>query len=117
MSRFKFTRLFICLVTSVLIVAPVASAQIMLERDGYASFYSEAPLEDIQAENTDVSAVLYTGSGSVLFKIPIKSFEFPNKLMQEHFNENYMESNKYPGGCVSGRCEFEIRRPEQTWPV
>lgn len=67
------------------------------------SFYSKAPLEDIQAVNKDATSVIDIANRNVAFKVPIKSFKFENGLMQEHFNENYMHSDKYPEGTFSGK--------------
>lgn len=67
------------------------------------SFYSKAPLEDIQAINKDASSIIDISTRNVAFKVPIKSFKFENGLMQEHFNENYMHSDKFPEGTFSGK--------------
>lgn len=71
--------------------------------DGNAKFFSSAPLEDIEANSEKVSAIFSTDKGEVAAIIPIKSFQFENGLMQEHFNENYMESEKYPKASFSGK--------------
>lgn len=66
-------------------------------------FFSEATLENIAADNTDGSSVFDESTGNIVFSIPIKSFEFQKSLMQEHFNENYMESEKYPKSIFKGK--------------
>lgn len=71
--------------------------------DGKAKFFSSAPLEDIEANSEKVSAIFSVEKGEVAAIIPIKSFQFENGLMQEHFNENYMESDKYPKASFSGK--------------
>jgi hypothetical protein len=71
--------------------------------NGYVRFFSEAPLEDIEAVNDDGSSIFETGTGRIAFTIPIKNFEFEKKLMQQHFNENYLESDKYPTSTFSGK--------------
>jgi len=71
-------------------------------RNGHASFYSKAMAENIEAHNRQTSAVLDTKSGAVAVSIPIAGFEFEKALMQEHFNENYMESGKYPKATFKG---------------
>ena len=65
-------------------------------KTGRIEFYSKAPLEDIEAKNKTVAAILDTKSGALQFSVLMKGFEFPKALMQEHFNENYVESDKYP---------------------
>tara|TARA_Y100000768_G_scaffold209967_1_gene158162 strand:+ start:72 stop:575 length:504 start_codon:yes stop_codon:yes gene_type:complete len=59
-------------------------------------FYSKALLEDIQAENIESIGAIDMGTGEFVIKIPVSSFEFPNKLMQKHFNDSYLETDKYP---------------------
>ena len=72
-------------------------------QSGRISFFSSTPVEDIQAENTKVNSVLNIETGALSFRVPIRNFEFPNKLMQEHFNENYLETHKYPTSDFKGR--------------
>ena len=74
-----------------------------MTKAGRASFFSSSPLEDIEAKNQQVAAVLDFSTGQLAFAIPIKGFVFKRSLMQEHFNENYMESDKYPKATFSGR--------------
>lgn len=69
-------------------------------KTGNIVFYSKAPLEDIEAKNRTVTAVLDTKSGAFQFSVQMKGFEFEKALMQQHFNANYVESDKYP------RAEF-----------
>lgn len=64
-------------------------------RSGQVKFKSSTSEEMIEATNNDVAARLITADGKGQFIIPIKSFKFKKALMQEHFNENYMESDKY----------------------
>lgn len=77
-------------------------AQKFFTRSGNVSFYSDAPLEKIEAKNTNTTSVLDTESGRIEFAILIKAFQFKKALMQEHFNENYMESSKYPKATFKG---------------
>ena len=74
-----------------------------MTKAGRASFFSASPLEDIEAKNQQVAAVLDFTTSQLAFAIPIKGFVFKRTLMQEHFNENYMESDKYPKATFSGR--------------
>ncbi|WP_316734646.1 YceI family protein [Pedobacter aquatilis] len=73
-----------------------------------ASFYSKTPIEDIKASSSKTTAVVVSSSGEFAFQVPIKSFEFEKKLMQEHFNENYLESDKYPVASFKGKIEPNI---------
>ena len=56
-------------------------------------FYSYAPLEDIEAVNTESVGAIDLATGEFIIKIPVSSFEFPNKLMQKHFNDSYLETD------------------------
>ena len=69
------------------------------------SFSSSAPLEDIEAKSTEAKSIFNAETGEVAFVIPIKSFEFDKALMQEHFNENYLESEQYPNATFEGELE------------
>ena len=77
-------------------------AQKYKAEDGHARFFSEATLEDIAAENKDGSSIFDASNGNIVFSIPITSFEFDKSLMREHFNEKYMESEKYPKATFKG---------------
>lgn len=68
------------------------------------SFYSDAPLEKISAENrTGCTGWVDFATDSVYVRVQIRGFSFPNKLMEEHFNENYLESERYPYAYFRGR--------------
>jgi hypothetical protein len=79
------------------------SQKMFYTHEGFISFYSKAPLEDIEAKNNNVSSVINVETGEIKFKVMIHLFQFPNSTMQEHFNENYMETEKYPTAEFSGR--------------
>ena len=71
-------------------------------KTGKIDFFSSAPLEDIEAKNKTVTAVIDSKSGAMQFSVQMKGFEFEKKLMQQHFNENYVESDKFPKGEFKG---------------
>ena len=71
-------------------------------KSGNISFYSKSSLENIEAHNKSVTCVLDTKSGNMQFAVLMKGFEFEKALMQEHFNENYVESHKYPKADFKG---------------
>ena len=64
---------------------------------------TKSPLEKIEATNRSATCVLDTKTGSLQFAILVKGFEFERALMQEHFNENYMESSKFPRSEFKGQ--------------
>ncbi len=78
-------------------------------KNGEISINASTPLEDINALNSKVSAILDPATGNFAVVMLVKEFEFDRKLMQEHFNENYMESDRYPKATFSGQIEnFKI---------
>ena len=79
------------------------SAQRFLADSSHVRFFSQALLEDIEATNSQGQGVIDIKKGEFAFSIPIKSFQFEKSLMQEHFNENYMESEKYPKATFHGK--------------
>ena len=78
-------------------------------RDGHISFFSEAPLENIEAHSHQVVSLLDIGKSEVVASLFIKDFKFDKSLMQEHFNENYLESDKFPKATFQG--VFKGERP------
>lgn len=77
-------------------------SQLFMTRTGFVGFYSKTSLEDIKAENNQVYAVIDAGKKNIAFTLLLKGFVFTKELMQEHFNENYVESDKYPKASFSG---------------
>lgn len=71
-------------------------------KTGKATFYSKAPLEDIDAKNNNAVSVFDKTTGQVEVVMLMKAFEFRKALMQEHFNENYIESDKFPKSVFKG---------------
>lgn len=108
--------------TLIMIIMLAASwmvqAQIVISHNASLSFFSEAPIEDIKAgSNTGVSA-LNLSTKTIYFKVFMSSFEFKKSLMQEHFNENYMESSKYPVAEFNGKIKEQIDLTKDgTYPV
>jgi len=74
-----------------------------IDRAGKASFFSSAPMEDIEAHNNQAVSILDTGTGELVASMLMRSFNFRKALMQEHFNENYIESHKYPKATFKGK--------------
>jgi polyisoprenoid-binding protein YceI len=80
-------------------------SQTYVTRTGYIRFYSEAPLENIEAVNRQVNSALNTNTGEFVFQVLMRSFKFEKALMQEHFNENYVESHNFPNASFQGSIE------------
>ena len=71
--------------------------------EGEISFFSKALLEDISAINNKVSAIYDLDTKEIAFSLNIVDFIFPIPLMQDHFNENYLESDLYPKSTFTGK--------------
>ena len=91
-----------------LVITGYANAQIYLTRSGFIGFYSKTPLEDIRAENKQVVAVIDAGKRNIAFSLLVKGFVFTKQLMQEHFNENYIESDKFPKSSFTGSYTGDV---------
>jgi polyisoprenoid-binding protein YceI len=96
--------LFYCLIFSV----TAANAQYYIAQTGETSFFSETPMENISALNKNVGAVINSTTNEVAVKMNISQFKFQNKLMEEHFNENYMETTKFPTSVFKGKIQEKV---------
>ena len=89
-------------------LAFTASAQVYLAKSCDISFFSASVIENIEANNNSAKPVINTATNDVLIKVPITGFEFKSQMMQEHFNENYMESDKFPFAIFKGKINETI---------
>lgn len=103
----KTFRLMLIVMVSQLI-AVTCYGQLYMTITGETSFFSETPLENIAAVNKQVLVILNTANGEIAIKMHQRGFHFPNKLMEEHFNENYMETEKYPAAVFTGKIKEPI---------
>jgi hypothetical protein len=78
-------------------------AQRFVAENGFITFFSQAPVENIQADNRNVTSLFSADNGTIAFSVPIKEFQFEKKLMQEHFNDKYMESDRFPRSTFAGK--------------
>lgn len=75
-------------------------------------------MEDIKASNNQVYAVVDAGKKALAFSLLVKGFLFDRQLMQDHFNENYIESDKYPKAVFSGSYTGDLNTAKDgTYPV
>jgi len=77
-------------------------AQQYITKTGVVKFFSHTTLEDIKAENRKVVSVLDSKTGIMEFTMLMKGFDFPNQLMEDHFNESFAESSKFPKAGFKG---------------
>lgn len=80
-----------------------ANGQKYMTKNGYIGFFSSTPVENIKADNNQVASVIDISTGEFVFQALIKSFKFEKALMEEHFNENYLESEKFPKSTFKGK--------------
>jgi hypothetical protein len=92
--------IFFILLSFVLFQA--ANAQKYISKTGHIWIYSHTPMEEIEGHNRQVVSIVDAATGDLQFSLLVKSFEFKIALMQEHFNENYMESDKFPKSSFKG---------------
>lgn len=92
---------FLILTTSFLLSLS-AGAQNFITKNGKVSFFSKTDVENIDAVNNQAVSVINSQTGAVNFSLLVNGFLFKKALMQEHFNENYMESAKYPKATFKG---------------
>ena len=107
----KFKNLFMLLVTLILSSGGLVKAQLKSEtRTAKISFRSQTPIEEIYSENNQVASILKVdGAKKVLaFNVIMRSFQFKKALMEEHFNEKYVHSEKYPTAKFIGEFTDNI---------
>lgn len=97
--------IIICLLVSTI---SISAQDLYKATDGEISFFSEAPVENISAVNKDVKALINAKNAEVAFIVTNVGFKFEKPLMEEHFNENYMESHKYKVSVFKGKIIDEI---------
>jgi hypothetical protein len=78
-------------------------AQKYLTKEGVIDIYSETSLFVIEAKNQKVASILNTDNGEIVVSTLVRSFKFKEALVEEHFNENYMESHLYPKAQFKGK--------------
>ncbi len=97
-----------------LLLAGASQAQIFKTMTGASSFTSNAPLEVIKANSSQVQSIINITTRSFVFRVPMQSFNgFNSTLQRQHFNENYVESDKFPEGKFSGKIieEVDLKKP------
>jgi polyisoprenoid-binding protein YceI len=78
-------------------------------------FFSEAAIENIEAINIKSASIFNATTSEIVFSIPIVEFEFEKSLMKEHFNETYLESEKYPKALFQGKLSgYSAQSVEQS---
>jgi polyisoprenoid-binding protein YceI len=88
----------------VLLVSTIASSQKLITRSGEIKFEASMPaFEEVAAKNNSASCILDTSNGDFVALALVKAFKFKVPLMEEHFNENYIESSQFPKSTFKGK--------------
>lgn len=115
-SLFNFSAALVLLIS----VHTVWAQDTFITRNGKISFYSSTPLENIDAVNNEVLSIIDLKKGEMAFAVLVKGFHFERALMEEHFNENYMESTKLPKATFNGKLtnlgSFDLKK-DGTYPI
>lgn len=80
-------------------------SQKYISRNGSVQFNASTPLEIINPINNHVSSVFNSENGEIVFQMNMISFKFEKALMETHFNEKYVESEKYPKAIFTGKIK------------
>jgi polyisoprenoid-binding protein YceI len=83
----------------------VGFGQKIVVKKSTVTFFSDAAIEDITASTTKASGIIDLSEKKFAFSIPVKDFEFEKSLMKEHFNEKYMETEKFPKATFTGTID------------
>ncbi len=85
-----------------------SEGQIYMADSCRINFFSAATIEDITADNTSAKPVMSSATGDIQISLTNEDFVFKKKLMQEHFNEDYMESDKFPHTIFKGKVNEKV---------
>jgi hypothetical protein len=105
----SYAKLILTIAAIALFSVVNSSAQTLYKAtNATVSFFSKTPIEDIDGKSETATTLINLEKKDIAFMIQNNSFQFPNKLMQEHFNEKYMESEKYPISNFRGNVQENI---------
>lgn len=109
LAKMKILLLFTCLSGLDALVAQ----EIYKTTTAKVGFFSSAPIEDIQATSREGISVLNPETGELSFRLYIRTLKFPKSKMQDHFNEEFMESHKHPTATFVGKIIQPSTLPRQ----
>lgn len=92
----------------------LTAQSIYITESSKVSFFSATPVEDIEAVNDASTSLINLAKNEIAFRVPISGFQFEKPLMQEHFNENYMDTEKYPTASFKGKLSEAIDVSKDT---
>lgn len=89
----------------------------IISRQGKVSFFSYTSVENIEATNNQVLSIINTQNGEIAVQMLMRAFVFKKALMEEHFNESYVESDTYPKLTFSGKIKDFNKVSENSAPI
>ena len=101
-SKFSSKSIFIAIVLLVCMMQTVNAQKVFATKSGQIYFNATGALVKIAAVNNQVDSKFVDATGQIIFGVLIKGFKFENQLMEDHFNENYMESTQFPKADFKG---------------
>ena len=99
----KLRSISILLVMLLFTITHISAQGKYFTKSGKIEFFSATPAEDIKALNKNVTTILDVNTGNMQFSVLMKAFQFKKGLMQEHFNKDYVESDKFPQAEFKGQ--------------
>jgi YceI-like domain len=99
---------YICIILFSFLSINQAGQDFYVSKNARITFFSSALIEDIKAETTSGVSVFNTATNELDFSVAISSFQFEKAFMQQHFNSDYMESDKYPRAIFKGKLQEHI---------
>ena len=94
--------IIIVMLTVIFSNVTLSAQKIYATKSGQITFDASSPIEKISAINNQVDSKFNPTNGQLVVSALIQSFTFENQLMEDHFNENYMESTKFPKADFKG---------------
>jgi len=104
----KIMKTVLSILANILFLTVINGQDIYKITESNVHFFSEAPLENIEADNSKCQGLIKPETKQVAIIIPIIEFKFEKPLMEEHFNENYMETSKFKTASFQGKIISEI---------
>ncbi len=101
------TKFFVIVALTIFFQTWVVAQQKFICKNGFIQFYSYTPIEEIKAVNHQAAGIIDIGNNEITVSVLMKSFKFEKALMEEHFNENFVESDKYPKATFKGKLLIE----------
>ena len=103
------------ILTFIIALATIASSaqDKLVTRTGEVSFSSKTAMENIEAKNSQTASIFLVNEKTVAFNVILRSFKFDKALMEEHFNEKYVHSDKYPSAKFKGviQDDIDLKKP------